>query len=257
MKPKFTIGADPELFFCNTEGKLISVIGLLGGSKDAPKFITKDGHAILEDNVAAEFNIPPSDNASDFVHHLNYVLSHLSDRAKDLGLQFAVNKASASFPADQLQTPEAFVFGCEPDFNAWTLEVNPKPHSDDAALRSCGGHVHVGTDLNKIQVVRAMDLFLGVPSVLLDDDVRRRDLYGKPGAFRSKPYGVEYRTLSNFWIWKDDTKRWVFEQTEKALAFVESGQEISEELGNIIRSTINTGDTDAAKHLGKTYSFAV
>jgi hypothetical protein len=252
----FTIGADPELFLKNSSGKLISSIGLIGGSKQHPKLISENGHAIQEDNVSVEFNIPPCESASAFVDNLNFVLTHLDKRAAELGLQFATNIAAASFPEDQLNCPEAFVFGCEPDFNAWTRRINPRPHADDYTLRSCGGHVHVGTKLDGIAVIRAMDLFLGVPSIFLDPDTKRRELYGKAGAYRSKNYGVEYRTLSNFWIWKDATKKWVYDQTKRALEFVESGSVIPATHGKLIRNAINNGDYNAAEVLGKHYTLA-
>jgi hypothetical protein len=37
-----------------------------------------------------------------------------------------------------------------------------------------------------------------------DKDTERRKLYGKPGAFRPKPYGCEYRVLSNAWVDKPE-----------------------------------------------------
>ena len=246
----FTIGADPEFFLRNNDG-LVSAIGKIGGSKQLPREISPVGHAVLEDNVAVEFNIPPSTSSREFIENLNFVLSYLR---KNIGnLSFAEGVASASFPEDELNCPEAFIFGCEPDFNAWTGRKNKSPRADDFTLRSAGGHVHVGTDLDKIQVIRAMDLYLGVPSVLLDTDTRRRQLYGKPGAFRPKEYGVEYRTLSNFWIWKDSLKEWVFRQTEKALDFVASGKEISSQSGIDIRRAINTGNANLVKSLHAYY----
>jgi hypothetical protein len=48
-----------------------------------------------------------------------------------------------------------------------------------------------------------MDLICGIPSVLLDispESKIRRKLYGKAGDYRLTNYGLEYRTLSNFWI---------------------------------------------------------
>jgi len=152
-----------------------------------------------------------------------------------------------------LQTPEAFVFGCEPDFNAWTRKMNPRPFVEDLSLRSCGGHVHVGTSLDKIGTIRAMDAFLGVPSIFIDTDVRRRALYGKAGAHRPKPYGVEYRTLSNFWLWEKQHKEWVYEQTAKALEFVEDGNEISRYRGMQIQQAINDGNKDAARKVMNYY----
>lgn len=240
---KFTIGADPEFFLAKPTGELVSAIGKIGGSKWEPKLISKDGHAILEDNVAVEFNIPPSNNAAQFVQHLNYVLDHLDERAQQLGLVFAKNVASASFPAEELQSPESWVFGCEPDFNAWKNgAVNPKPENVDMTLRSCGGHVHIGTDLPKWEVVKACDLFMGIQSLWLDKDVRRRSLYGNAGACRPKPYGVEYRTLSNFWIWSDEGKEWVYERTQKALEFVHAGNEIPLTWGSMVQTAINKGN---------------
>ena len=99
-----------------------------------------------------------------------------------------------------------------------------------------------------------MDLFLGVPSVTLDSDTRRRELYGKAGAYRAKDYGVEYRTLSNFWIWKDSLKDWVYDQTQKAVDFVASGQQIAKHHGLIIRKAINKGDMRSVEFIGRQYA---
>jgi len=215
-----------------------------------PLPISGVGHAIQEDNVSVEFNIPPADSAKVFVAHLNFVLAHLEAKVATMNLKFAP-VAAASFPEDQLQSEAAQVFGCEPDWNAWTGETNPRPFSMDMNLRSCGGHVHVGTNLDKIAVVRAMDLHLGVPSVRLDTDKLRRELYGKAGAHRPKAYGVEYRSLSNFWLWSDALKNWVYNQTQKALEFVEAGKEIDKQHGELIQRAINTGDMEAGYYLEK------
>lgn len=52
-------------------------------------------------------------------------------------------------------------------------------------------------------LIPLLDLFCGIPSILLDRSngaLLRRKLYGKAGDYRLTPYGIEYRTLSNFWI---------------------------------------------------------
>ena len=129
------------------------------------------------------------------------------------------------------------------NYNAWTKKVNPRPCATNHKLRSAGGHVHVGIKgINRYQLIRAMDLFLGVPSLFMDKDTRRRELYGKAGAFRPKPYGAEYRTLSNFWIWDKRLIEWVYHQTSRAIDFVKSGKKLTAEDGKLIQRCINTGD---------------
>lgn len=238
-----TIGADPELFLKTINGKMVSAVGLIGGTKESPMPLDVAGCAVQEDNVSAEFNIPACSTFEDFKKHIKYVKSYLDNKAQEMGLLLAEKVASHSFDNDQLQTWESQVFGCEPDFNAWTGEDNPRPNCTDFNLRSCGGHIHVGTDLDPTLVVRAMDLHLGVPSLHIDPDNKRRELYGKAGAHRRKPYGVEYRTLSNFWIWSDDLLEWAWIGTNKAIDFVAKGKEIPTELGIHIQKAINLGNT--------------
>lgn len=223
------IGADPELFLVDNTGKFTSAIGLIGGSKEKPLPIDGEGNAIQEDNVSVEFNIPPCTTKEQFTGNINKVLSHIEDLMEAKGLNLAIIPA-ASFDWDQLQNPKAIEFGCEPDFNAWSGEKNPVPHSDDLTLRSCGGHIHVGYDKpnqqSQMKLIRAMDVFLGVPSINFDKGDKRRELYGKPGAFRPKKYGAEYRTLSNFWIASKELQEWAYDQTMKAISFLNAGGSI-------------------------------
>lgn len=238
-----TLGCDPELFLCESiSGKMISAIGKIGGSKEAPLSID-NGCAVQEDNVAAEFNIPPAKNLVEFKQSIQFVLHHLEERAKEMGLGLARNIASHSFDNDQLETWQSQVFGCDPDYNAWNnCKQNPRPYSSDENLRSCGGHIHVGTTLASDLVIKSMDLHLGIPALSLDKDTKRRELYGKAGAFRFKSYGCEYRSLSNFWIWDEQTIEWAYYGTEKAIEFVEKGKVIPEGVGLHIQKAINEGN---------------
>lgn len=52
-------------------------------------------------------------------------------------------------------------------------------------------------------IIPLLDLFVGIPSVLVDRDPNasiRRKVYGRAGEYRLPKYGIEYRTLSNFWM---------------------------------------------------------
>lgn len=242
----YTKGCDPELFLRNmTTGQFISSIGLIGGSKDFPMPIG-EGCAVQEDNVAVEFNIPPASTAQEFVDSINYNLKYLRERVGDMGLELCI-QPSAKFDADQLMNPAALEFGCEPDFCAWTGgSQNPRPKTEDASLRSAGGHIHIAVPdgMDKLEVIKAMDLFVGCQMLEFDHDKDRRKLYGKPGAFRNKPYGVEYRTASNMWITSDERIRWAWEQTELALAFVAAGNTITSAQGERIQQCINNSDLD-------------
>lgn len=251
----FSIGADPELFLKDRQyGSYKSAVGLIGGSKHKPKKLDKLGNAILEDNVAVEFNIQPAVSMNMFKDNINYVLQHLKNILPTF--EFS-NESAVSFPKEELLTPEAMEFGCEPDFDAWRQCQNDKPKADDPNLRSCGGHIHVGSKIAKkfpVETIKAMDLFLGVPSIELDPGTLRRNLYGKAGCFRFKKYGVEYRTLSNFWIFTDTGIEWAYKGTERALQFVEAGSVIPPEHAYLIQRCINTNNYNDYKELKTLYN---
>lgn len=251
----FKIGADPELFF-KKESKFISSIGLIGGSKAIPSPIG-EGCFVQEDNVAVEFNIPACENLNDFQKSIAYALREINNKAKQYGLSLAHNTASALFDEDQLDCQAARIFGCDPDYNAWTNRINPKPKANNINLRSAGGHIHIGlpgmSHKEQRDLIKLMDLFIGVPSIVLDKDKQRRELYGKAGAFRPKTYGVEYRTPSNFWIWKKELVQFIYKQTEKAVAKFNIGWVINDEEGELIQECINTGNLNVYKQLNKSY----
>jgi len=114
----------------------------------------------------------------------------------------------------------------DPDLNVYLKQQNESP-SSNTTLRTCGGHIHIGYDNPSIEtsekIVYAMDMMLGLDSIILDSDVKRRSMYGKAGSFRFKPYGLEYRTLSNFWIKNDKSIEWTYDRTIKAIELVNKG----------------------------------
>jgi GNAT superfamily N-acetyltransferase len=101
------LGADPEFFIELKDGTLKSIIGLIGGSKDNPKIIDDHGHfKIQEDNVAAEYNIPPAYTRQQWIDHILWPQKYI---AQLLGTdKFRIStRASASFPMEELQDPKA------------------------------------------------------------------------------------------------------------------------------------------------------
>ena len=247
-----TLGADPEVFVAR-DGRIIPVIGLLGGTKARPLAVPQG--AVQEDNVLAEFNIDPASTQKEWVDNITRVLQELDLRLFDKGCE-SVIASSYNFDRGALLDagPEAMAFGCDPDYDAWLRRRN-NPPSSDATLRTAGGHIHVGGlgKLNKQRacaIIKRMDLFLGVPSVLMDTDTRRRSMYGKAGCFRIKPYGVEYRSLSNFWIKDVAHMEWAYRNACRAVYS-------DLELDFRVSMCINHGDVDAARELVQLYDLEV
>ena len=249
-----TLGADPELFVTEN-GEISSAVDKIGARKDDPLPISDEGHSIQEDNVLAEFNIPPSSSKETFVHNIQYAIEALKDYflAFDMGLS---NVASANLKPELLNNPQACEFGCDPDFDAWSGQRNPKP-KNDGTLRTAGGHVHIGwtepNDKSRLLLIQAMDLYLGLPSLFLDKDNQRRLLYGKAGAFRATEYGVEYRSLSNFWIWNDNLIAWVYESVFEAIKFVNDGYYAEA----AVAKAINENDKLLAASILKNYKIEI
>lgn len=240
------LGTDPEIFLCDQTGKHISVIGYINADKWHPMQIPgmAEGFTLQEDNVALEYGVPPAASAQELFDNIDAVMKKSLEYLPNLSFS---RLSCTVFDKDQLLTPQAHIFGCEPDFNAWTCEPNPPPNPPHPFMRSAGGHIHVETKEHPLDVVKAMDLFLGVPSVLMDKGEKRKQLYGKAGAHRPKPYGVEYRTLSNFWIFEKKYMDWVWNSTEKAL----SNLGVAEKYESVILDAINNNNKKAAKHLVK------
>lgn len=253
---KFKFGCDPEIFLQDAAGSLVASCGLIGGTKQFPLPLPiGEGFAVQEDNVALEFCTPPAENQEQLVATINKVMSHLSDVVAQKGLEF-VQSSAEYFPYEQLRHPAAQEFGCDPDYNAWRGgRRNPKPKASDDRLRSAGGHIHVGyqfkDDVEKRQLIKLMDLNAGIPSVLMDEGELRKSLYGKPGAHRLKPYGVEYRVLSNFWIFNPKLVQWAWKCTERALHHFESGYDGADVHSKEIQQAIATNDKGLAYKLVK------
>lgn len=246
------VGADPEAFLVNEAGKFISSIGLIGGTKWNPRQVG-DGFAIQEDNVAVEYNIPPAKDVNEFIASINKGKQILSDHVKEFGLKLAL-VPSAIFDEDQLSNPQAREFGCEPDINAWTKRINPRPKAKDPALRSTGGHVHLTSKADPFILGQWMDFYNGAAFVLIDQDQRRRELYGKAGAIRIKDYpGIEYRTLSCFWLRSDELIRFVYERSILAANRAERGDILPTNVGVLIRKAINKSDKAAVQALADKY----
>lgn len=269
MKKRITIGTDPEFFLRRKEdGKLISAVPYIKGTKDNPEPLENGGN-VQFDNVAIEFATDPAKDGEDLVKKVGNAFKDILKKIPE-GHELAV-EPSGNFDADQLDSEEAQQFGCDPDYCAWELRENDPPFCDNPALRTCGGHIHVGFNsgdgndflldaYGKADTVRMMDVFHGIISVVLDNSeqaIARRKLYGKAGCHRPVMKdmgglydGVEYRVLSNFWFKTPELVMLIDSLTQDVLKIMRENKHI--ELINAIgekriRNTIDTGDTQEAE----------
>lgn len=263
----FKVGSDPEIFLVDDEGTLRSAIGTVGGTKKFPRHIT--GGSVQEDNVLLEFNTNPASSNTEFVtNHVN-IMKNISAMQDLKGLNLSV-QATGEFDDEELSHPKARVAGCEPDFNAWSMSMNAPPDLSATNLRSGAGHLHISTDwmgstrdregaVERCDFVKALDVALGIPSVLMDNDKVRRSLYGKAGchrpkflSFGDKYNGVEYRTLSNFWLKSEELMMWAYDNVEYAVGWRGDWMhKINKDkiLADAIQQTINTSDEGMAMEL--------
>lgn len=227
--PGFQFGADPELFIQHIEtGEFISAGGIIPGTKDEPVKVPYG--AIQQDGVAAEFNIDPVTSFEEFDRNIVSVIGSLKKHVPD-GYRL-VGLPSAVFTLERWDKVADYdkILGCSPDMNAWTGDVNPPPAMDGELERTrcAGGHIHIGwtenaelSDMahlkNANELVQQLDYYLGAWSLKHDTDPTRRNLYGKAGACRVKPYGVEYRVLSNFWLRNKGTRRDAWNRLQSAI----------------------------------------
>lgn len=250
----FKFGADPE-FFVKQNGVFTSGFGLIPGDKENPYPVERG--AVQVDGMALEFNINPAETEEDFIFNLDTVLIQLRAMVPDYEV---VAEPVAVFTPEYLesQPDKAKVLGCDPDFNAWTEKQNEAPDAK-VNFRTGSGHIHIGwtedMDINDPfhifkarALVRQLDFFLALPSLFFDSDTKRRELYGKAGAHRIKPYGVEYRVLSNSWLRSRELMSWAFRSSKKAAEELVQGNALEKTFGDI-QEIINTTDKKEAKKI--------
>lgn len=249
MQPKVLVGCDPELFVVNADGKPRGAYGLIPGTKETPFKVDKGAYQV--DGMALEFNIDPASTEEEFVTNIQTVMRRL--RA-DVPPEFKFHiKPSVRFHHAILKAApdEAKELGCMPDLSAYTMQENPKPNGS-TTLRTASGHLHIGLEENAdpsseahmlkyATLVKHLDLFLGLRALEWDDDTTRQKLYGAPGAMRLKPYGVEYRVLSNMWLESEELVRFVYRQTLRCIDDLRTNGALSAKEYNIIAGDIKKG----------------
>ena len=207
------------------------------------------------DNMNAEIAINPVQTLKDFHKYTDTLLGDIRNQGFQLLMKPVIEYSSADLDAD------AMISGCNPDFCAYQAgEANKAPNFYEMdGTRSCGAHVHVGdSSIDSGRISRWMDIYLGLPLLLREEVNTRRQMYGSAGCFRPKPYGTEYRTLSNVWLDDVSLREFVWEGTHKAIEASKKGDIDLVEQWQDIPQAINTHDINLARRtIDRLYLFGV
>jgi hypothetical protein len=227
--PRFHYGCDPELFL-SSGGHIVG----------AERFIPREGlsghngiasnKAVL-DGVQVELHPAPmacrEQLGQCLASSFRTLKGHLKKHKYDAQVSF---QGVVEVPKEELErlSAAARTLGCAPSQNIHgSPSIALSEITAEYRVRSAGGHIHIGLPKTKgvgydswkgtykvppapdrdhfpaDRLVPLLDILVGNTCVLLDRDpqqVERRKVYGRAGEYREPPHGIEYRTLSNFWL---------------------------------------------------------
>lgn len=204
----YSLGADPEFMLVDPGTNLpVPAWMLTKGTKEQNESISPRW-SIHADNVALEMTMAPSlDDHNHFQKAIRGHYAELSHYAEMRGYVLKALAFSKDFTEEHLKHPLAQRLGCDPDFDAYKDEPSiPRDTPVLADMEGCrffGGHIHVGYDRGLCPphvMARLLDVVVGLRFLGFEKQGPRRKFYGQAGLFRPKPYGIEYRTPSNFWV---------------------------------------------------------
>lgn len=245
------MGCDPELFF-EQGGKIVGaekVIDEKGLSSKGQTRVTRDDYLVnaygrdkhfVLDGVQIELNPAPHSCRANMGNEIKVAMKALKKHLSEMRMQGIKASFRSVVEVDRAEldslSEKSRILGCQPSNNLYdshaTVSVDPVTYNK----RSAGGHIHIGLTANpsgypldgyselmkhREMLVPLMDVLVGLPSVMVDRDplaAERRKVYGRAGEYRLPKHGLEYRTLSNFWLRSYQLMSFVFGLTRLAVS---------------------------------------
>jgi hypothetical protein len=224
------MGSDPE-FFLRKEGQTVPAFDFLPDKHASTDGLFWDGFQAetVVDIKNCGTGCPRDCTVHDLTCHallaqrIGAQMQRLSAKALDVAPQSVWRVPDLML---QLASDAHVSLGCDPSRNAYASSGRLVEHPRDLKWRFAGGHVHFALPEDERQpdniryLVKTLDALLGIPSVCFaqnyDHFIRRR-FYGLAGEYRLPPHGLEYRTLSNFWLMHPRAFMLVFDLARHAL----------------------------------------
>lgn len=221
-----TIGADPEVFLKDRiTGDYVSATGMFPGTKEEPFALGNYGH-VQVDGHALEFNTIPAESEDEFVTNVTNIFEAVKElvRSRDENLEIVLDPVAKFNPFYFMSLPPSSkVLGCTPDFSGIDGHQLHAPDIAEEPIRTSSGHIHIGWTnsedpfdkenfANRLAVAQRVNPYLLSVSRKWEgpQSIVRRRYYGRDGAFRPKPYGIELRTLDAQWLASEERMREVY-----------------------------------------------
>lgn len=255
----FTIGTDPE-FTMIQNGVPVSSLLFVTGKKNKP-FVLQDGTTICNDGALVEFGSVPQDNVDDFIRSVQSPVQYIKDL---YNVQLSA-RPMIKFRKVDLDHPECWQFGCDPDFSIYKgMSRNDPPElTRNNYYRPVGGHVHIGSELlirmrnsgdiaSLIAYSKILDSTVGLVSAVLDADTygrRRRAFYGQAGTVRVPSHGIEYRTPSSRWVRTSESIALIFKAVETSFVLLADNHQVMDDVQVIINTCDSRGALQVLRKL--------
>ncbi len=230
---KLTVGADPEFIMCK---RGTSEVVLFSSQYTTGRYCLSEA-AVGADYGLLEIRTPVFSKAEDLVKYIKESLDGFKEQYKNLDI---LKKEAVEFNharqrvreqidnADidhgvRFDTKDPEVWSADGGVSIEDLEVmnytlsaygKPMFNKPNPDIFSAGGHIHIGGACVKMlsfdqlkALIRKIDQTV-LPlceAVETEAGKLRREIYGFPGEFRLKPYGFEYRSLSNAIFWEGNS----------------------------------------------------
>lgn len=235
---KVLLGCDPEFFIMKDGVVVPAYLSNVTGSKETPQKLSVG--AVQIDGMALEFNINPANTLEEWRYNIKTTMKEIEEM---ISLDcFEIAKCVTNkFSYDTMrQTPSKYKeLGCNPDYHACVSEYYMRAVPDwlRQSSRHCGGHIHIGWTQDKDINDQSHILDCQLISTILCDvfnrsktkgfSGNRRQFYGENCVIRVKPYGMEYRSPDNSWIFYDDSIDDVYNKIMKVFEYLSTHDKIN------------------------------
>jgi hypothetical protein len=280
-------GCDPELFLTQN-GNVIGAEKFMAPAdtekfvktNNATDYVAKYIKKFVLDGVQLELNPSPNTCRANLGNEIRYAFQALKKHLATTGTVSACFNTVVDIDQAELDSlsDNAKVFGCAQSLNSYDKAATITVNAATYLKRTAGGHIHLGLPANlnvdpiRERLVPILDVVLGNTCVMIDRDPyapERRKNYGRAGEYRLPKHGLEYRTLSNFWLRSYQLMSFVMGMARLGVSILDANVQVSKKPGSYgyypktlwdaetelfkninleaVRVAINTNDLDLAK----------